>query len=497
MQAPETRYVRRPDGVSIAYQVFGEGSIDLVCAPGLVTHLDLQWTEPGYTRFLRRLGSFARVICFDKPGTGLSDPVAYPPTLEERGDDLVRVLDAVGSERPALFGFSESGPTCVVFTAAHPERVRSLILCGSFASGQPQAERPPELSPAEFEAVTRQVVEGYSAVDEWIEHWGEGRMVDLYGPSVASPVQRRVWGTFERAAASPGLVRALIDATRSIDVTDVLPTVSVPTLVMHRTDDTAVPFLSARVLTSRIPGAKLVELPGQDHGFWFGDFDPIVDEIESLLIGTRTAREPERALATFLFTDIVRSTERAAELGDRRWADLLESHHGIVRRQLEIFRGQEVDTAGDSFLATFDGPARAIRCAQAIRDEIRKLGMEIRAGLHTGECELANGDVRGIAVHIGARVAALAGPGEILASSTVADLVAGSGLSFTERGTHHLKGVPGQWRIVALPHEGHAAPPVVDTATRMRPSDRLVVKLARRMPRSMRAAARLARRTSA
>jgi class 3 adenylate cyclase len=494
MQAPETRYVRRPDGVSIAYQVFGEGPIDLVCAPGLVTHLDLQWTDPGYTRFLRRLGSFARVICFDKPGTGLSDPVAYLPTLEERGDDLGRVLDAVGSERPALFGFSESGPTCVVFTAARPERVRCLILLGSFPTAAPLAERPPELSPAEFEALNRQIAEGYRVTDKLIEHWGEGRLVDVFGPSVASPVQRRVWGTFERAAASPGLVRALIDATRSIDVTDVLPTVSVPTLVLHRIDD-VVPVQGGRLLASRIPGAKLVELPGQDHGFWFGDFDPIIDEIELFLTGTRTAREPERALATVLFTDIVGSTERAAELGDRRWADLLESHHGIVRRQLEIFRGEEVDTAGDSFLATFDGPARAIRCAQAIRDEIRKLGMEIRAGLHTGECELANGDVRGIAVHIGARVAALAGPGEILASSTVADLVAGSGLSFAERGTHRLKGVPGQWRIVALPHEGHAAPPVVDTATRMRPSDRLVVKLARRMPRSMRTAARLARRT--
>jgi class 3 adenylate cyclase len=277
-------------------------------------------------------------------------------------------------------------------------------------------------------------------------------------------------------------------------VTDILPTVSVPTLVLHRSKD-AVTVLGGRLLTSRIPNAKVVVLPGQDHAFWVGDVDAVVDEIESFLTGVRPAPEPDRVLATVMFTDIVGSTERAAELGDRRWTDLLEGHDVIVRRQLEIFRGQEVKNVGDGFLATFDGPARAIRCAHAISQEIQTLGIEIRAGLHAGECELANGDVQGITVHIGARVAALADANEILMSSTVADLVAGSGMTFAERGTHRLKGVPGEWNILALLPEEGAAPRLLDAAAdRMRPSDRLVVKLARRMPRSMRAAARLARK---
>jgi class 3 adenylate cyclase len=493
MQTPAPSYVRRPDGVSIAYQVFGEGPIDLVCAPGMVTHLDLQWTDPGYARFLRRLGSFARVICFDKPGTGLSDPLPHPPMLEERADDLRCVLDAVGSERPALFAFSESGPTCLLFTAASPERVSSLILCGSFASGRPLPERPPELSIEEYETTNRQAAHLMREWDDVLDHWGEGRLVDLFGPSIASPAERRRWATFERAAASPGLVRALIDATQSIDVMDALPTISVPTLVIHRTDD-VVPIAASRMLAARIPGAKFVELAGQDHAFWAGDFDPILVEIESFLTGTRPAPEPERALATVLFTDIVGSTERAAQLGDRRWSDLLEGHHAIVRRQLEGFRGREVDTAGDGFLATFEGPARAISCAQAISEEVQELGIEIRAGVHTGECEISDDGVRGIAVHIGARVAALAGPSEILASSTVADLVAGSGITFSERGTHQLKGVPGEWRIVAVDREGTARQAVDSAADGMRRADRVAVTLARRMPRTMRAATRLSRR---
>jgi class 3 adenylate cyclase len=493
MQPPAPSYVKRPDGVSIAYQVLGSGPIDLVCAPGLVTHLDLQWTDPGYARFMRRLASFARVICFDKPGTGLSDPLSHPPTLEERADDLRCVLDAVGSQRPALFAFSESGPTCLLLTAAAPERVSSLILCGSFASGRPLPACPPELSVEEYEKTNRQAAQLTRAWEEVLDHWGEGRLVDLFAPSIASPAERRRWATFERAAASPGLVRALIDATRSIDVMDALPTISVPTLVVHRTDD-VVPIGASRMLAARIRGATFVELPGADHAFWAGDFDPILVEIEAFLTGTRPVAAPERALATVLFTDIVGSTERAVQLGDRRWADLLESHHAIVRRELDAFRGHEVDTAGDGFLATFDGPARAISCAQAIGEGVRELGIDIRAGLHTGECEIADGGVRGIAVHIGARVAALAGPGEIFASSTVADLVAGSGITFTERGTHQLKGVPGEWRIVAVDREGVARQSVGRPGEEMRPSDRLAVKLAHSMPRAMRAATRLSRR---
>ncbi|HET8537603.1 MAG TPA: adenylate/guanylate cyclase domain-containing protein, partial [Solirubrobacteraceae bacterium] len=277
------------------------------------------------------------------------------------------------------------------------------------------------------------------------------------------------------------------------DVTDVLPAVSVPTLVLHRVDD-VVPVMGSRIIAARIPGAKLVELPGEDHAFWFGDADSILDEVELFLTGVRPAPDPDRALVTVMFTDIVGSTERAAELGDRRWSDLLESHHEIVRRQLEIHGGREIDTAGDGFLATFDGPARAIRCAQAISEEIRTLGIEIRAGIHSGECEFADGHVHGIAVHIGARVAALAGPSEVLASSTVADLVAGSGLSFVDRGTHELKGVPGAWRVVALAPDGSGRPLLDPNGGELRASDRIALTLARRMPRSMRAVTRLGRR---
>jgi class 3 adenylate cyclase len=481
--------------VSIAYQVFGDGPLDLVCAPGLVTHLDLQWTDPGLTRFLRRLASFARVICFDKPGTGLSDPVLHLPTLEERAQDLELVLDAAGSQVACLFGFSESGPTCVLFTATRPERVGALVMCGSFATGRAAAERPDELSQAEYEASNRQVAQLTAGLDDCIEHWGEGRLVDLFGPSVASPVQRRLWGTFERAAASPGLVRGLVEATQLIDVTDVLPAVTVPTLVLHRADD-VVPVTASRILAAGIPGAKLVVLPGQDHAFWFGDFAPILDEIQAFLTGARPAPAPDRALATLLFTDIVGSTETATKLGDRQWADLLERHDAIVRQQLDGFHGREINTTGDGFLATFDGPARAIQCARTITEQVRRLGIEVRAGLHTGECEFADGDIHGIAVHIGARILGLAGPSEVLASSTVADLVAGSGLRFVERGVHDLKGVPGQWRIVALAQEGESERPTLSQdENSIRASDRFALRLARRMPRSMRAATRVVRRS--
>jgi class 3 adenylate cyclase len=291
------------------------------------------------------------------------------------------------------------------------------------------------------------------------------------------------------------MARALVEATQAIDVTDVLPAVTVPTLVMHRLDD-AIPFGGSRILAARIPDAELVELPGQDHAFWFGDFTQILDEIEAFLTGSRSAQAADRALATVLFTDIVGSTELAVQLGDRQWSDLLERHDAIVRRQLDGFQGREIVTTGDGFLATFDGPARAIQCAQAITEQVQPLGIEVRAGLHTGECEFAADDVHGIAVHIGARILGLAGPSEVLASSTVADLVAGSGMRFTDRGTHALKGVPGQWRIVALAQEGGTERPAVeDDDSPMRASDRLALQLARRMPRSMRAATRLARRS--
>jgi class 3 adenylate cyclase len=448
VRVPETHYVRRSDGVSIAYQVFGEGSVDLVCVPGCCSHLDLQWKDPGHSRFLRRLGTFARVVCYDKPGTGLSDPIQSAPTVEERADDLRYVLDAVGCERPALFGFSEGGATCVRWSAVEPSRVRSLILCGSFAHGE-LTECPPELSPAECEGFNRQLAQLFRELYECIEHWGEGRWAELLAPSAASPAQRRLWGTFERAAASPGMMRALLDSMRSIDVTDSLPAVSVPTLVLHRSDD-VVSVANARILAARIPDAKLVLLPGQDHLFWYGDVDSLVEEIESLLTGARTAREPDRVLATVLFTDIAGSTERAAQLGDRRWRDLLERHDTVLRDQVGQFRGRVVKSLGDGALAVFDRPAHAVRCAEAIRHDLGEAGVSVRTGIHTGECEMIGDDLGGLAVHIAARVMGFADADEILVSGTVADLVVGSDLHLQERGTHTLKGVPGQWRMLAL-----------------------------------------------
>jgi class 3 adenylate cyclase len=446
VQTPETHYVGRPDGVSIAYQVFGEGTIDVVCVPGCCSHLDLQWSDPGSARFLRRLGKFARVVCYDKPGTGLSDPVACPPTIEDRADDLKHVLEAAGCERPALFGFSEGWATSVRLAVAEPGLVSSLILFGAF--GQ-VPECPPELSPAEYEAHNGRAAQTWRALYEAADHWGEGRWAAALAPSTTSPAQRQAWGAFERAAVSPGLMRALLDSMQTIDLSDALSAVSAPTLVLHREHD-SVPIEFARVLAARLPGAKLVVLPGEDHLFWCGDVDSVVDEIESFLTGTRMAGGPERALETVLFTDIAGSTERAAELGDRRWRDLLERHDTVVREQVRQFHGRVVKSLGDGALAVFDGPARAVACAEAIRDELAGVDISTRCGIHTGECELIGDDVGGMAVHIAARVLGFAKADEILVSSTVADVVVGSNLYFQERGTHTLKGVPGKWRLLAV-----------------------------------------------
>ncbi len=438
----ETRYARSGD-LHIAYQVVGEGSHDLVLVPPFVSHVECYWEEPTVARFLGRLASFARLILFDKRGTGLSDrvPPDRLPTLEERMDDVRAVLDAAGSQRAALFGPSEGGPMSVLFAATYPDRTTALILCGTFASTIRDQAYPWAMDPDE----RRRLIEAIP------EQWGRGAYVDLLAPSMATDERfRRWWARLERQGASPGAAMALRRMNGAIDIRQTLSAIRVPTLVLHRTGDLDTSIEEGRYLAAHIPGARFVELPGTDHLPWAGDQDALVDEVEEFLTGVRPAAEPDRALATVLFTDIVGSTTRAVELGDRRWRDLLFSHNAIVRRELERFRGREVKTVGDGVLATFDGPARAIRCACAIRDGVRGLGLAIRAGLHTGECELIGDDVGGIAVHIGARVMARARPHEVLVSGTVKDLVTGSGVEFRDRGTHRLKGVPGSWRLFSV-----------------------------------------------
>ncbi|MBI4260034.1 MAG: adenylate/guanylate cyclase domain-containing protein [Actinobacteria bacterium] len=438
---PETRYARSGD-VNVAYQVVGDGPFDLVYVPGWVSHIELAWEEPHMARFLRRLASFSRLILFDKRGTGMSDPVPVdrPPTLEERMDDVRAVMDAVGSERAAILGHSEGGNMSLLFAATYPQRTVALVTFGIFAKRVWSPDYPWAPSPEEREA-------WYEEVER---DWGGGMDLSGLAPSMAEDRAFTAWANrYFRMGASPGAALALARMNTDIDVSDVLPLVRVPTLLLHRVGDRDASIEEARYIAARIPGARLIELPGEDHLAWTGNQDEVLDAVEEFLTGRPAVREPHRVLATVLFTDIVGSTKRAADLGDRRWHDLLEAHNAAARRELERFRGREVDTAGDGFLATFDGPARAVRCALAVSAAVEPLGLAVRAGVHTGEIELAGDDVRGIAVHIGARVAAMAGPGEVLASSTVKDLTAGAGIAFEDRGEHTLRGVPGTWRIYA------------------------------------------------
>jgi pimeloyl-ACP methyl ester carboxylesterase len=442
---PETRYAKSGD-LNIAYQVAGDGPRDLVYVPGWVSNIELMWEEPAMAGFLGRLASFSRLILFDKRGTGLSDRVSNDelPTLEERMDDVRAVMDAVSSERAALFGHSEGGNMCVLFAATYPERTTALITLGSFAKRRDPDDEYPWAPIAEEREETAGDVE---------RRWGNlsPEDVEYYAPSRAGDEQFvRHLERYLRRAASPGAAAALLRMNSYIDVRDVLPTIQVPTLVLHRAGDHDVNVEEGRYLAAKIPGAKFVELAGNDHWISAGDTDAIADEIEEFLTGTRPVSEPDRVLATVLFTDIVGSTEKVAEFGDSRWKTLLESHDGAVKLEIERFRGRRIKTTGDGVLATFDGPARAVRCAEAVSGRVAGLGLEIRAGIHAGECELRNGDVAGIAVHTAARVAGLAQPGEVLVSQTVKDLIAGSGIDLDERGTHELKGVPGEWKLYAV-----------------------------------------------
>jgi pimeloyl-ACP methyl ester carboxylesterase/class 3 adenylate cyclase len=439
---PETRYAKSGD-VHIAYQVLGAGPIDLVFVPGFVSNVEATWEQPGRAAFFRRLASFSRLILFDKRGTGMSDRTSQIFTLEQRMEDVNAVMDAAGSKRAALFGISEGGPMSVLFAATYPQRTSALVVCGSYAKRSWAEDYPFGWREERWRTVLSNLERS----------WGTPKGVDLemWAPTIAHDPERAAqWTAYFRSAASPGAVLAVMNMNRDIDVRRVLPSVRVPTLILHRVDEKVIEIEHARYLARHIPGAKLVELPGVDHIPYVGDSGALLDQVELFLTGQRQAAEPERVLATVQFTDIVQSTERAATLGDRKWRELLEKFQSMVREELKQHRGREIDTAGDGFLAAFDGPARAIRCAAAVRGGARSQGLEIRAGVHTGECELIGDKLGGIAVHIGARVAAQAAPGEIVVSQTVKDLVAGSGLSFAERGTHALKGVPGEWRLYAF-----------------------------------------------
>jgi pimeloyl-ACP methyl ester carboxylesterase len=438
MAAP-TQYADS-SGVSIAYQVHGEGPLDLVFVPGFVSHVELIWTEPTVAAFFRRLASFARLVVFDKRGQGLSDRFGRPPTLEESMDDLRAVLDAAGCERPAIFGISEGGPMSALFAASHPDRVGSLVLYGTYARMLAAPDYPAGI-PAEW-------------LDKWAgiirRDWGGPVGIELWAPSaVGDPSFEDWWARLLRYGTSPAGAIALMELYRELDARVALPAIEVPTLVVHCSGDRMIPIGLGRYLADNISGSRFVELAGDDH-VPFTDAEPLLDEVEEFLVGSRGSAQSERALATILFTDLVGSTAKAAELGDRGWRHLLERHDSAVRRQLTLYRGREVKTVGDGFLATFDGPARAIRCATALRGELGSLGLEVRAGIHTGEVELIGEDVGGIAVNIGARIGAEAVAGEVLVSSTVRELVVGSGLEFTDRGVRSLKGVPGEWRLFAI-----------------------------------------------
>ena len=446
MEVPEVKYAKSGD-VNIAYQVTGEGPFDLVFVPGYVTHLEIHWTMPAFAPFLEQLSSFCRLIRFDKRGTGMSDRVSGAPTLEARMDDVRAVMDAVGSQRAAFYGLSEGAAMSILFAATYPDRTAALVLRSCFPRRMWAPDYPWGRTEEEYE---REVE----------------RDLRIFGPRERAREAVRALGHFEddeaerfldmlRYGSSPGALEALHRMNREIDIRHVLPAVRVPTLILHGSEDALVPLEVARYIASRIPTAQLIEIPGAGHLAFGKPGALIAAEIERFVKevwegGGWEEVEPDRVLATVLFTDIVGSTAKAAELGDRNWRELLERHHALIRRQLVRFRGAELDIAGDGFFARFDGPARAVRCACAISESMGELGLDIRAGLHTGECEVMNDKVGGIAVHIGARVAKEADPGEVLVSSTVKDLVAGSGLRFTERGSAQLKGIEEEWRLYAV-----------------------------------------------
>jgi pimeloyl-ACP methyl ester carboxylesterase len=437
---PSTQYARSGE-LSIAYQVVGDGPMDLVLVPGFYSHVEMAWENPSMVRVIERLAAFARLILWDKPGSGLSDPVDEPRTLEERIDDVRAVMEAAGSSRAALLGVSEGGPMSVLFAATHPELIRSLVLYGAMARSTWAPDYP-------WATPTDDLLESSLEMTPYLL---DGAGIEFLAPSLADDPQARAgFARMLRYSMSPALLAKYYLMFLDIAVRHVLPSVKVPTLVVHRRGDQTVNRRGAEWMAAQIPGAKFVELPGIDHALFAGDTDAVLDVVEVFLTGGRRAVVIDRVLATVMFTDIVDSTQRASAMGDKAWRDLLDAQNEVLRHELARFRGHEVKTLGDGMLATFDGPARAIRCALAITAAVRPLGIEVRVGLHTGEVEIVGDDVAGIAVHTAARVGAKAGASEVLVSGTVKDLVAGSGIGFADRGQHVLKGIPDEWRLFAV-----------------------------------------------
>lgn len=441
MKPPITRYARSDD-VCIAYQVTGDGPVDVIWAPGTMSHLDMDWENPRRAMFFEKLSQFCRLIRFDKRGTGLSDRPTKMATLEERTDDIRAVMDAVGLRAAHIFGVSEGGSMASMFAAMYPERTLSLMIWGAQAKWVNTPDHPWGQTPDEYAEMLRQINDDWPSVD-YVTGAGAGLGKD------ADPVLIETTLRYMRAAASPSAVYAYEEMNALIDTRPILPTIKAQTLVMNRTGDPVAVCAAARDMASRIPGATFKEYPGASHSAMLDDMDVILSDIQEFTTGERPPESAERVLATVMFSDIVGSTDRAVQMGDAAWSDLLRGYYGIVRRALAKYRGREANVAGDGFLATFDGPARGVRCALELTRAVRELGLEIRAGVHIGECEIIGDDVGGVAVHTGARIMAEASPSEVLASGTIKDLVAGSGLTFADRGEHALKGVPGSWRLFA------------------------------------------------
>ena len=437
MLVPDTLYAKSGH-IRIAYQVVGDGPFDLVFVPGFISNLDLAWEDPVRAQVWTRLAAFSRLILFDKRGTGLSDRIGGVPTLEERMDDVRAVMDAVGSRQAALFGMSEGGAMSMLFAATYPDRTRALVLYGAFAHYRSWVTPEDQIE---------------AALEHLEKNWGTGDTLARLAPSLVSDdAYKRRYARFERLSASPSSATALMRMNSEIDIRPILPSIRVPTLIVHREGDTRVNVEAGRFQAHQIPNAKYVELPGNDHLLWTGNTERVMDEVEEFLTGSRHTPEPDRVLATVLFTDIVGSTKRAEAIGDRAWHDLLDRHNEIVRREILRHRGREVKTTGDGFLITFDGPARSIRCSLAISEAVEDIGLQVKAGLHTGEVEMTDNDLSGIAVHIASRIVAIAQPGQVLVSSTVRNLVAGSNIRFRDEGSHRLKGLEERVKLFAAGH---------------------------------------------